>query len=205
MPRSASTFAEMTAEFVLPRCRRRNRASCSASRPQSSSQTSWSERVASVLLHGLPHPIAEALVGLLGARRADDREVVWQQVAVGERVERRHQLELGQIARSAEDDECAWLRLAACAAKPLEERVVLGQGGRRSFRALFLRLRLLRVDRVAAELDPAERRAFTLAANDLVLARGEAGEERRGDHRHRHVLRDRLGDRPATARPESST
>ena len=45
------------------------------------------------------------VVGLLGARGADDREALRQQPPHGERVERRHQLLRGQVAGRAEDDE----------------------------------------------------------------------------------------------------
>src|SRR5262245_655122 len=55
---------------------------------------------------------------------------------------------------------------------------------------------LLRLHGVAAEL--LAQRGLDLRCERLLLARGEARVERGGDHRDRHVLVDRLEDRPAT-------
>ncbi len=137
------------------------------------------ERVARVLLHGLLHPLAELVVDLLGARGADDAEPLRQQVAHRQRVERRHQLLRRQVARRAEDDEDARIRPPP-QPQPLEQRVLLGDA-HRPRRSL---------DGVAAEL-VAERRVH-LRGERLVLPRGEAREERGRDHRHGHVLGDRL-------------
>src|SRR5215216_1149001 len=53
----------------------------------------------------------------------------------------------------------------------------------------------LRLDCVAAEL--LAQRRVDLGCERLVLTRGEARVERGRDHRDRHVLVDRLEDRPA--------
>ncbi len=53
----------------------------------------------------------------------------------------------------------------------------------------------LRLQRVTAELVP--QGGSDLAEKLLLVTRREPREERRGDHRHRHVLGDRLMDRPA--------
>src|SRR5690606_14468870 len=76
----------------------------------------------------LLHPLAEALVGLLAAGRADDGEAVGEEPADGEGVERRHQLALGEVAGGAEDDERARLRPPP-QVQPGEERIVLEQRG----------------------------------------------------------------------------
>ena len=144
------------------------------------------ERVARVALDGAPHRLAEARRRCHSVRGdADDREPLGQQAPEGERVERRHQLALGQVARGAEDDERARRRAAGAAAAPRA-----ADSARRS-------AALIRADLhgVAAEL--VAQRRVDLGGERLVLAGGEAGEERRRDHRHRHVLGDRLGDRPA--------
>jgi hypothetical protein len=56
------------------------------------------EVVARVLLHGLFHPVAELVVRLFRTRDANDREVLRQQTAIGERVERRKELAFRQVA-----------------------------------------------------------------------------------------------------------
>ena len=71
------------------------------------------ERVAGVLLHRGLHVLAERVVVAVGARDADDREVRRQQAADGERVQRRHDLLVRQVARGAEDDERARVRCPA--------------------------------------------------------------------------------------------
>ena len=80
--------------------------------------------VAGVVLHRLLHPLAELVIGLLAARRADDREMVGQQPAERERIERRHQLPRGEIAGGAEDHEHARLGPPPDL-KALEQRVAL--------------------------------------------------------------------------------
>jgi hypothetical protein len=64
------------------------------------------ELVPAELAHRCLHPCPELGVGLLGAGDADDREPLREQAAGGERVDRREELALGQVARGAEDDEC---------------------------------------------------------------------------------------------------
>ena len=70
------------------------------------------ERVARVLLDRRAHPGQELPRRLLRAGDADDREPVGQEAAVRERVQRREQLALRQVARRAEDDHGARVRLA---------------------------------------------------------------------------------------------
>ena len=67
------------------------------------------ERVARVLLHRLLHRGGELRRAARRARDADDRELLRQELAVGERVERRDQLPLRQVARGAEDHDRARL------------------------------------------------------------------------------------------------
>ena len=117
------------------------------------------ELVARVLLHRLLHPLAELVVALLAARHAHDAEVLGQQLANGERIERRHQLLRRQVARRAEDDEDAAVRPPA-QVQALCEGVVLGVG-----HSLPL---LRRLDRVATELVPQGR--VHLGRERLVLA-----------------------------------
>src|ERR1700704_2822123 len=53
--------------------------------------------------------VAEGVIGLLAARGSDDREGVWQQARGNEIVERGRQKTVGEISRSAENDEAAWV------------------------------------------------------------------------------------------------
>src|SRR5262249_34293834 len=111
------------------------------------------ELVAPVLLHRFLHPLAELVVGLLAARRADDGEAVGEQPAVCERVQRRHPLSLGQIAGGAKDDHDARLR-PPLDLQAREQRVGLDRdppGASRTTRCPPNSLR---------------RAAFTFAAND---------------------------------------
>src|SRR4051812_13800673 len=82
------------------------------------------ELVAGVLLDGLLHVLAEALVVLLGAGDADDGEPRRQEPPQHERVQRRHQLLVGQVAGRAEDHEGARIR-GAPQRQALLERVDL--------------------------------------------------------------------------------
>ncbi len=82
------------------------------------------ERIARVMLDGGLHRLAEPVVRPLGAGDADDGEPLRQQAPERERVQRGHQLALGQVARGAEDDERARLRPAP-QRQPLEQRVPL--------------------------------------------------------------------------------
>ena len=83
------------------------------------------ELVAPVLLHRLLHPLAELVVALLAARNADDGETLGEQPAEGERIQRREELPLGQVAGGAEDDEDARIRRAP-KLQSFEQRVLLG-------------------------------------------------------------------------------
>ena len=71
------------------------------------------ERVARVLLDGVPHVLPERVVVAVGARDADDREARRQQPANRQRVERGHDLLVRQVAGGAEDDERAGIRRPA--------------------------------------------------------------------------------------------
>ncbi len=109
------------------------------------------ERVAAVLLHRGLHVGPKGVVVAVGAGDADDGEARRQQAADGERVQRRHQLLVGQVAGGAEDHERARIGGAA-QRQPLRERV-RRRGGlvRRRHQLGALRLPR-RLDRVAAEL-----------------------------------------------------
>ena len=80
------------------------------------------ERIARELLHRLLHRGGELLRRLRRARDADDRELLRQQLAVGERVERGDQLALRQVARGTEDHDGARLG-APPQLQPFEQRV----------------------------------------------------------------------------------
>src|SRR5206468_3524234 len=88
------------------------------------------ERVARVLLHRRLHVLPESVVVAVGARDADDCEARRQQAADGERVERRHELLVREVAGGAEDDERAGIRRLP-QGEALRERVLLlrGRGG----------------------------------------------------------------------------
>src|SRR6266487_4622332 len=77
-----------------------------------------------MLLHGLLHPVSELVVGLCRARDTDDRKMLGQQAAVRERVERRKELALRQIAGRTEDDEDAVVGRASNL-QPFEQRILL--------------------------------------------------------------------------------
>ena len=76
--------------------------------------------------------------------------------------------------------------------RPSSERVLARRAHRGSDPAFAV---LDGLHRVAAELVP--QRGRDLRREVDLLPRGEAREERGADHRHRHVLVDRLVDRPA--------
>ena len=82
------------------------------------------ERIARVILDRLLHPLAEVVVALRCARRADDRELLRQQPAERERVQRRDQLLRRQVAGRAEDDEDARVRPPPNA-QPFGQRILL--------------------------------------------------------------------------------
>src|SRR6266516_7212149 len=77
-----------------------------------------------MLMHGLLHPVPELVVGLCRARDTDDRKMLGQQAPVRERVERRKELALRQVAGRAEDDEDAVVRRAPDL-QPLEQWIFL--------------------------------------------------------------------------------
>ena len=80
------------------------------------------KRVARVLLHRRPHSREEVPRRHLRARDADHGEPFGEQVPVGERVERREQLLLRQVAGRAIHDERAGVRLAP-EPQPCRQRV----------------------------------------------------------------------------------
>ena len=80
------------------------------------------ERIARELLHGLLHRGSELLRRVGRACNADDRELLREQLAIGERVERGNELALGQVARGTEDHDGARLR-ASAQLQTLEQRV----------------------------------------------------------------------------------
>src|SRR5262249_23142531 len=88
-------------------------------------------RIACIVLDGVPHRVAEAVVAHARSRAADDGEPLGEEPPVRERVERRHQLALGQVTRRAEDDEDAGLGPSP-EREPLDERVALLDRGRHS-------------------------------------------------------------------------
>jgi hypothetical protein len=65
------------------------------------------ERRPRVLLHRLVDDLLEVLVLPLAAREPDEREARGQQAAVGQVVDRGHQLLAREVARHPEDDEAA--------------------------------------------------------------------------------------------------
>ena len=73
---------------------------------------------------GIFHLAAKIVVTHLAARRADDGELLRQEPAEGERVQRREQLPLRQVAGGAEDDEDARIRRAP-KLQSFEQRVLL--------------------------------------------------------------------------------
>ena len=81
------------------------------------------EVVAAEFAHGVLHLVAELVVRPLRAGCADDREVLRQELAHRERVQRGEDLAVRQVARGAEDDEHARLRRASMP-EPLEQRIL---------------------------------------------------------------------------------
>ena len=65
---------------------------------------------AGVLAHRVVHDLREVLVGPVAAGEADEREAGRQQPAVGEVVDRRHELLAGEVAGDAEDHHPARAR-----------------------------------------------------------------------------------------------
>ena len=66
------------------------------------------ERDAAELLHAVPHFGAKRFVGPVAPRKADDVALLWQQALLRQRVERRQDLAMRQIAGRAEDDDGKW-------------------------------------------------------------------------------------------------
>jgi hypothetical protein len=77
-----------------------------------------------VVLDRLLHALPELVVGLLAASDADDPELVRQQPAEGERVERRDQFPLRQVTGRAKDRDDARIRRAPDL-QTLEEGILL--------------------------------------------------------------------------------
>ena len=159
----------------------------------SSSQTSCRNGSRACCLTARLHVLPERVVVAVGARDADDREARRQEPADGERVERRHDLLVRQVARRAEDDERAGIGRPP-QREAVGERVLL-------LRGLFDRLgHCLRALLEMAAEGLAHRGEDAVAEVGLA-ARGEPVEERGGEHRHRHALLDRgLHRPPALAR-----
>jgi hypothetical protein len=136
--------------------------------------------VAPVLPDRVLHPCPELRVRLGSAGDADDGDLVGQQVAHRERVDRREELPLGQVTRRAEDDHGARVGRPRDA-EPFGERVpALRVGG---------------LHGVAAEL--LAQGGVDLRRERLVLARGEPRKQRRRDRGRRDALVDRVEHRPA--------
>ena len=74
------------------------------------------ERRAGLLADRLVDDLAEVLVGPVAPGEADQREARRQQAAVGEVVDRRHQLLAGEVAGDPEDHQPARARRCAAAA-----------------------------------------------------------------------------------------
>ncbi len=111
------------------------------------------ERIAGVVFDSAPHRLAEAVVRPIRPRDADDGELLGKKPAEGERVERRHQLALGQVARGAEDHERA-RRRPPPQRQPFEQRIELFDRGAHS------------ADFTACPPNWLRSAALTLAAND---------------------------------------
>ena len=82
------------------------------------------EVVAPELADRVLHLVAELVVRPLRARGADDRELLGEELAAGERVQRREDLAVREVAGRAEDDEHARLGRPP-RAEPLEQRIRL--------------------------------------------------------------------------------
>ena len=92
-----------------------------------------------------------------------------------------------EVARGAEDDERCTARAAAAAAGPRaagSSAVAVSRGGSSA-------------DLTAWPPNWLRSAAFTLAANDSSCREAKRAKSAARDHRHGHVLGDRLGDRPA--------
>ena len=118
---------------------------------------------------------AERLVVLVVAGDADQREVLRQQLGAAEIVERGQQA-LGEIAGRAEDDEDARVGAVSAADAVHAHSAALGSTWPPN---------LLRIA------------DSSLSAKLVLLARAEAGVERRRQHVGRHRLLDRRHDGPA--------
>src|SRR5262249_34468009 len=93
------------------------------------------ERVARIPRDRVAHTLAKLLVALLRARRADDPELLGQQAAKGERVDRGDELLRREVAGRTEDDEDAGIGPAPDT-QPVEQRVgrlLFGHGGHARF------------------------------------------------------------------------
>ena len=59
----------------------------------------------SVFAHGVVHDLGEVLVGPVAPGETDQREAGWQQAAVGEVIDRGHQLLAREVARDSEQHQ----------------------------------------------------------------------------------------------------
>ena len=95
-----------------------------ARRPGKAAPHVLAELVAPELAYRVLHLRHEGLVRLLRPRDSDDAELLREEASERERVERREELALREVAGGTEDDERARLGRAA-QAQPLQQRIVL--------------------------------------------------------------------------------
>src|SRR3954451_23259335 len=149
------------------------------------------ERVARVLLDRRLHVLPKGVVVALRARDAHDCEARRQQAADGERIERRHQLLVGEVAGGAEDHERAGIGRPP-QGKALGEWVLLLLGRRRGHCSWLI---VLGSSRGGRRSPSASRRA-----------RGYPSRPRRARRSGRTARRRVPGwARPPRPRPELST
>src|SRR6266540_4236505 len=129
----------------------------------------FAELVARVVLDRFLHSLAELVIGLLGAGHADEAEAFRQQPAKRERVQRREELALREVAGGAEDREDAWIR-SPPDLQAFEQGVLLSRG--------HLRLEVVQSD--PHDLPPALLQravvALGLRANQAAEAELAAGD-----------------------------
>ena len=145
------------------------------------------------MLQALHQAVAQRIVRHRLAGDADDAEIVGQQVARREIVERGDHQPVRQIAGDAEDDEAAGIGLVLMGGmRPSRTAGLrLGDVGRVLARRIRMLLRLL----VAAE--PVAHRGKDLLGEGVLLARAEARIQRGGQHLGRDRLVDGGIDGPA--------
>ena len=126
-PRRAASARSASA--VLVRRRRRSPSGRSAAPRRTRPTRPARNSSRACFAHRLLHVGAEALVVAFAPRDADDGEPRREQPPQHQRVERRHQLLVREVARRAEDDERARIRRAP-ERQPLLQRVLLFRHGR---------------------------------------------------------------------------